>query len=239
MKKSFLFFPFLIIGCVYKSEPTCEGEAEVTTVVTLSNAFIEGEMLAVAKGDSTYTERYVISGYAKNRYGYVMPRAILWQTENLDFLELMPVEADVGTDVRVIVKKDLFDNSGVEPEGEIVGCVQNDCKYFIDDQSCPSCTSQICSYPPLKIRGIINIEGIWRLEGATFPFPVDIFIQQTGNRVDTVFATNASIQGRQVVFDLSEFRYSCELSDREHCQGEVVNTATGENLGEWKATKTQ
>ncbi len=236
--KLLIMFDLTVLGCVYRNEPECEGESEVAELVLIENNFIKNQSLAVTKDDKTYAERYEILGYAKNRYGYGIPRAVAWKTSDPELIGIEVLTSEVGTKAKITVKRDLFDSSGVEPEAHVAGCVTNDCSYFEKDASCPPCSPEICSNP-LRIQGVVNIEGLWKLEGATFPFPVEIYIQQTGYQIDTAFAADALINGKEVIFDLSEFRYSCELQDREHCVGEVINTNTGENLGAWSGTKTQ
>lgn len=245
MEKVFWFFSKVVVltglififDCVYKNEPKCEGQLEVADVVVVEGDFIREQVLSVAKGDSTYTERYYIHAYALNHVGYAISQTVEWRVSDAELINFLPLASEAGTKISVKTTKDLLDvGSETEPEDTITACVTNDCSYANKDDGCYPCGPEVCSNP-LKIQSVINIEGSWRLEGATFPFPVEIYIQQTGHQIDTAFAANASINGREIIFDLGGFRYSCELENRESCVGDVVNTATSENLGVWTGTK--
>lgn len=236
-----------VAGCREERSPDlCLDEYGVVTEIRIESDCSEGERDGpsfVTARDSTDTSAYALHAYAFNSRGTGIYREVQWQAADSTLVELMPLPRETGErrESRALIRTlaDIFDRGGEEePSTTAVACLTNDCADYQEGEDCAPCPLEICSEPS-TIKSVLNIEGSWVLEGATFPFPVQLNATQTGHRVVAISSAYApTVSGRQVTFNVGgDWQYAGEFTDREHVTGEVTRLSTSENLGAWTATK--
>lgn len=235
----------VLLGCREEYIDLCRGESSiVVSVILTSDSLDEDEGLVVTREDETNMDHYSLKVYPYNDEGMILPRGVDWRITNPALVRLFPVPPDEehGREGRALVQtlEDILDRGGeTEPETTVVACVANDCANYQGGSECVQCQSEVCSRP-ITVRSVINAEGSWELSGATFPpIPIQLHVLQTGHELTAVSSEyEPRIEGRWVTFRAGgDWQYVGEFTDREHVAGEVTRLSTGENLGEWTATK--
>ncbi|MBI4138882.1 hypothetical protein HY479_01900 [Candidatus Uhrbacteria bacterium] len=129
---------------------------------------------------------------------------------------------------------DALDGAGEEPHADITACALNDCP----SEAHGACQPTICQTIPAY--SIVNIEGFWRLEGATFEEPQSVTFKQNGrffkNPYDGI--KRGVVHGRDVSFEINDNGYYATLShDRTMLSGTVIDLLAWEPLGSWTAVR--
>ncbi len=195
--------------------------------------------MAVPKEDSTNASIYMLRAYVYNYQGMVLLRPVEWRISDRTVVELTPFDdEDPPThESRAMVRavKDIFDLGGEnEPEAVITACVANTCESGSGEVEC---LPEICSNS-LTVKGVVNAEGAWELEGATFPFTVQLYASQTGRTLEAISSYyKPTINGRQINFSAGSTSYVGHFTDRTHVTGEAFISPSGDNLGIWTAVK--
>jgi len=241
MKTNILFAVLFIVtlGCRETYIELCPGEFYVATAVAVEGGDEDGTS-AVPVGDLTNANAYKLLARVINSRGMDTFGDVEWQIVDSDLAHLATIDADPVTyrDASAIIStlSDILDQDGTtEPETTLRVCATNDCTNYLGGDGCAPCVAEVCS-SPRTIRAVINAEGDWIIQGATFPFAVELHVTQAGRKLDAAFYA-PEIHGRQIEFTSGDYLYAGEFADREHVTGEVVNVPTGEDLGEWTATK--
>jgi len=241
MKMKMMFVVLFAMGLCCRETYTelCPGEFYVATAVAVEGGDEDGTS-SVAVGDETNVDAYKLLARVINGRGMDVFGNVEWQITDSTLVRLATIEADPVTyrDASAIISTltDILDSGGdFEPETTIRVCATNDCTNYLGGSGCAPCVAEVCS-APRTIRAVINAEGDWIVQGASFPFAVELHISQTGRKLDAVFYA-PEIHGWQIEFTSGDYHYTGEFTDREHVTGEVVNVPTGENLGEWTAVK--
>ena len=243
MKNKTLFAVFFLtlFGCRENRVELCAGEYEIATEVLVeAESFDTDGALAVPAGDWTDVDKYklrihVVSGRNMNLF-----QDVEWRISDPTLVSLSALHADpdghLEASAIVETTADILDRSGeTEPETTITVCVQNDCADYAGGEGCAACLPEVCSRP-YKVRAIVNAEGDWRLQGATFPYPVPIRVKQTGRELTAAFF-EPSIHGTQINFSSGSTSYVGQFTDHEHVTGEAIVSPSGDNLGVWTAEK--
>lgn len=235
---SAVFF-FVSLGCRQTFIDLSREEYGVVTWVKVEadRSETDGSM-AVPKEDGTNTAVYTVRVYAYNHDGTPLFRSASWRISDPSVVELSPDEDDPPThEARAYVRtlQDIFDLGGEnEPAATVTACVTNSCEDYSGDVVCEP---EVCS-DPLAIEGVVNAEGFWELQGATFPFAVQLAASQTGRTLEAISSYyRPEINGRQIEFWADDWHYTGEFQNHEHVLGRVIRDSTGEDLGEWTADK--
>lgn len=230
------------IGCRNEFvDLTPREDYNIATQVILRADFSEedGITVAVPKDDNTNSYRYTLRAYIYNYRGMVLLRTVDWHVSDETTVELVPFDdEDPPThEARALVRmrKDIFDLGGeTEPEATVTVCVTNDCEGTSGEVEC---LPEICSNTVI-VKGVINAEGAWELEGATFPFPVQLYASQTGRELEAISSYyHPKIHGRQINFSAGSTSYVGHFTDRTRVIGEAFVSPSGDNLGTWTAIK--
>jgi hypothetical protein len=238
-KITFAVLSVVVLGCRETYTELCPGEYHIATAVAIEGGDEDGAS-AVPVGDLTNTDAYKLLARVINGRGMDTFRDVEWQVVDSDLAHLATINADPVTyrDASAIIStlSDILDQDGTtEPETTLRVCATNDCTNYLGGSGCAPCVPEVCS-APLTIRAVINAEGEWLLEGATFPFATPLHVSQAGRKLEAG-GFEPEIHGRTIEFWSWEIHYIGEFTDHEHVTGEVTNDATGENLGVWTATK--
>lgn len=199
----------------------------------------DGATMAVPKEDNTNSYRYTLRAYVYNYRGMVLLRSVEWRVSDPSAVELTPFdEEDPPThEARAMVRatKDIFDLGGEsEPEAVVIACTANDCEGTSGEVEC---LPEVCSNS-VTVKGVVNAEGAWELEGATFPFTVQLYASQTGRTLEAISSYyEPEIRGRQINFSSGSTSYLGHFIDRTHVTGEAFISPSGDNLGVWTAVK--
>lgn len=212
----------------------------IAVQVVLRADFFEGDgTMAVPKEDNTNSYRYTLRAYVYNYRGMVLLRPVAWRVSDSTVIELMPTsDEDPPThEARAMVRaiQDIFDRGDEsEPETAVTVCVANDCERISGEVEC---LPELCSNS-ITVKGVINAEGAWKLEGATFPFPVQLYASQTGRTLEAISSYyEPEIHDRQVNFSAGSTNYVGRFTDQTHVTGEAIVSPSGDNLGTWTAVK--
>lgn len=238
-KIAFVILSIVTFGCRETYLELCPGEYQIATAVAVEGGDEDGTV-PVPVGDETNPDAYellarVINGRGMDTFGEVE-----WQIVDSELVHLSTIDADRETyrDASAIASTlaDILDLGGeVEPETTIRVCTTNDCANYLGGSGCAPCVPEVCS-APRTVRAVVNAEGHWLLRGATFPFAVPIYVNQTGRKLEAG-GFELEIHGREIEFWSGTIHYLGEFADHEHVAGEATNDVTGENLGVWTAVK--
>ncbi len=242
MKITFAVLFAVLVGCRQNYIELCADEYNlISAVVVESSCFDDDGASPVPVGDSTNPADYKLLVHVVSERGMNLIQNVEWRISDPTLVNLEITEADPEfhreSSALIETLADILDRDGeTEPETTVVACVVNDCAGYLGGSGCAPCIPEICSAPH-TIRSVVNAEGDWRLEGATFPWSVPIRVRQTGRELAAAFY-ELEIRGRGIEFWSGEIRYRGVFTpDQEHVTGEAVNDSTGENLGVWTATK--
>lgn len=228
-------------GCRNEFVDLCPNDYNVAIAVVIVSdcAPPEDGISPVPAGDMTNVVNYKLHAYVYNSGG-ILVKDVEWRVSDPTLVILTPIEASAETRREAITliqtTADILDRGGdTEPEATVTACVTNDC--IDSDSSCVECLSEVCSAPH-TVRSVVNAEGFWELEGATFPFTVQLAASQTGRDLEAISSYyRPEIHGQQINFAAGDWHYRGEFSDHEHVVGRVIRDSTGEDLGEWTANK--
>ena len=241
MKTNILFAVLftMALGCRETYIELCPGEFSVATAVAVEGGGEDGTS-AVPVKDLTNADAYKLLARVINGRGMDVFRDVEWEITDVAIVRLATINADPVTyrDASAIISTlvDILDSGGeTEPETTVRVCATNDCAGYLGGDGCAPCVAKVCS-SPRTIRAVINAEGDWIIQDATFPFAVELHVSQSGRKLDAAFYA-PEIHGRQIEFASGDYRYTGEFTDHEHVVGRVVSESAGEDLGEWTATK--
>jgi hypothetical protein len=243
MKTKMLFAVLFVtlFGCREIFVDICAGEYRLVTTVVIEGGGEDG-ISAVPVGDETNIVAYKIRAHVVNGRRMNLIQNVEWRISDPSLVRLATVPADPEShlEATAIIETlaDILDRGGAsEPEATITACIQNDCAGYLGGEDCATCVPEVCSAPH-TVRAVVNAEGFWELQGATFPFTVQLAASQTGRTLEAISSYyRPEINGRQIEFWADDWHYIGEFTDREHVVGRVVRDSTGEDLGEWTADK--
>ncbi len=238
-KITFVVLSAVFFGCRETYMELCPGEFYIATAVAVSGSSEDGAS-AVPVGDETNTDDYKLLARVINGRGMDTFKRVEWQIVDSELVHLATIDADPETyrDASAIISTlvDILDSGGEgEPETTIRVCATNDCRNYLGGSGCAPCVPEVCS-APRTIRAVINAEGNWIIQGATFPFAFELHVSQNGRKL-LAASFEPEINGRQIEFTSGDYRYTGEFADHEHVVGRVVSESTGDDLGEWTAAK--
>ncbi|MFZ2804727.1 MAG: hypothetical protein WA001_05965 [Patescibacteria group bacterium] len=130
---------------------------------------------------------------------------------------------------------DVFDTSDLsEPTATITACAVNDCPMPRPDD----CQDQLCV--SFTSESVVNIEGEWSPTGATFDDRDVLTLSQDGRTfLDPLFGVqHGNILSTSVSFDVDDYSYIGNFTDRDHLVGQVSDSIGGNYIGDWSAERT-
>lgn len=233
-----------MLGCRNEFIELCAGEYEIISAVVIESECVTDDGTSpVPTRDTTNAGHYRLRAHVVNERGMNMIQNVEWRVSDPTLVDLAITEADpeFHREATALIRTtaDILDRGGeVEPEATITACVINDCSDYNSGEGCAQCVPEICSVPH-TVRSVVNAEGAWELQGATFPFPVQLYASQTGRTLEAISSFyRPEIHGRQINFTAGEnWHYIGQFSDHRHVTGEVIESPSGTSLGTWTATK--
>lgn len=232
----------MTLGCRNEFVDLCPNDYNVAVEVAIVSdcaPTTESSVSPVPAGDTTNVNDYKLHAYVYNSGG-ILVKDVEWRVSDdpTPLVILAPIEASAETRREAITlvqtTADILDRGGdTEPQATITACVRNDC--IDSDSSCVECLPEVCS-DPHTVKSVINAEGHWELSGATFPFPVPVYVSQSGRDLDAIYY-EPTIHGRQINFSSGSTSYVGQFTDRTHVTGEAIVSPSGDNLGTWTAVK--
>jgi hypothetical protein len=155
------------------------------------------------------------------------PELYLWALQNNDLATFTSLAWNNNL-VEVNVSLDLFDNDGTEPESPAMVCAIDSCYANLG-----------CQW--FTVTGLVDLEGVWLLDGDLFPSVMFTTFIQKGRVVlpNPTFGNvmEGALDQDILFFEASDLFYTCTLTSRTHCDGVVSDRQTGHVVGKWTAYK--
>lgn len=175
-----------------------------------------------------------IAAYYDDDTFYKVAAQFNWQAEETGVVTIDFPYGPHGNLCRVHGSRDIFDNQeDTEPLTKIIVCTANTCS----KQKPADCQDQACA--EMVYVSIVNLEGNWRMNGTTFEPDAEMILLQNGRRFKDQKngIKDGSIQGTVISFEIDDYLYLGELSDRDHMQGEVMELMCNQTMGSWQAER--
>ncbi|TAL19166.1 hypothetical protein EPN90_04310 [Patescibacteria group bacterium] len=171
---------------------------------------------------------------------------LLWKVKAaLDWTSGAPLWATVGTypwlpernSVYGRGTRDLFDGDGTtEPETIFEVCAQNACSEPVYESF--DCLPKVCL--PIKVRGVVNLEGDWCFSGASFGEGcVKTTVVQGGRELFLLpWQIKGIVVGDEVRLKDDTIIYFGKIApDRKSIKGQTEELLTGAIIADWEASR--
>lgn len=214
------------------------GDDYATDVLITAGCEMNPDTAAVAKqhGNPSLCE-HVVATPARNDDGdfYEVASSFLWGIADADVADVPCMGQENDGYCHATGKEDVFDTGDEEePATLVMACAVNHCP----DPRPPDCADLVCA--SVTIASVVNLEGAWILNGATFDPPLVMSPAQDGRSFAdaTIGLQDGAVDGTSVSFSIGDYLYEGTFAgDRDHLQGEAWELMTLSSVGAWSAER--
>lgn len=144
----------------------------------------------------------------------------------------------LGPDANLAIPQghmDVFDaEDGQEPASVVVACALNDCPDGPLPVECP-----LVACAGVAVASVVNLEGTWTIAGPTIDPDALLVPTQDGRkfRDEALGISRGSVRGTAMRFEIGDYLFQGELTDRDHVAGQVIELMGYSDIGAWSATR--